>query len=63
MSTYYTVCSQRNFQTDTLEDKSSYQKIGTLKKTENGGLYLHLYQFPNSTFRVFPNEEELPVIS
>lgn len=65
MSTYYTVCSKRNVQTDTLEEpnKSSYQKIGVVKVTANGGWYLHLYQQPETTFRIFPNEEELPVIN
>lgn len=63
MSNYYTVCSERN-QTDTLEAKSTFQKIGILKVTENGGWFLHLYQQPETTFRIFPNtEEELPVIN
>ena len=63
MSTYYTVCSER-VQTDTLEAKSTFQKVGVLKVTENGGWFLQLYQQPETTFRIFPsNEEELPVIN
>jgi len=62
MSTYYTVCSQRK-QADTLEAKSTFQKVGVVKVTDNGGWFLQLYQQPETTFRIFPNtEEELPTI-
>ena len=64
MSTrYYNVCSERK-QNDTLEVKNTFHKIGVLKITPNGGHYLHLYQQPETTFRIFPNNEgELPVIT
>lgn len=63
MSKYYTVCSER-VQADTLEAKSTFQKVGVVKVTDNGGWFLQLYQQPETTFRIFPNtEEELPVIS
>tara|TARA_Y100001934_G_scaffold271241_1_gene357483 strand:+ start:935 stop:1126 length:192 start_codon:yes stop_codon:yes gene_type:complete len=63
MSKYYTVCSER-IQADTLEAKSTFQKVGVVKITNNGGWFLQLYQQPETTFRIFPNtEEELPVIN
>ncbi|WP_421751097.1 hypothetical protein [Croceimicrobium sp.] len=63
MSKYYTVCSER-VQADTLEAKSTFQKVGVVKVTDNGGWFLQLYQQPETTFRIFPNtEEELPVIN
>jgi len=63
MSKYYTVCSER-VQADTLEAKSTFQKVGVVKITNNGGWFLQLYQQPETTFRIFPNtEEELPVIN
>ena len=63
MSKYYTVCSER-IQADTLEAKSTFQKVGVVKITNNGGWFLQLYQQPETTFRIFPNTEEvLPVIN
>ena len=61
MSTYYNVCAEHIHQANG-EEKSIYKNVGTLKVTQNGGWFLHLYHQPDVTFRVFGNEDNLPII-
>ncbi|MBO6517409.1 MAG: hypothetical protein JJ975_12750 [Bacteroidia bacterium] len=45
------------------EEKTTYNKVGVLKISENGGMFLKLYHKPHTEFRIFANQEdELPII-
>lgn len=62
MSKYFNVCVAHNKIINGVE-KTSYHKVGVLKVSDNGGYFLKLYQQPNTTFRIFDNQEdELPTI-
>ena len=64
MSKFYNVVSTKTISNSvTNSDKKIYHKIGVVKVTESGGWYLQLYQQPNDSFQIFPNQDdELPVI-
>ena len=51
------VFTKREFEVDG-EQKARWYRVGFLKETERGGRFLRLYAFPETTFYVFPQEDE-----
>lgn len=65
MSKYYNVVACRAV-TDSEDgsEKRIYHKVGVLKATVRGSLYLQMYHQPNVSYQIFPNgDDELPVIN
>lgn len=63
MNKYYNVVCRKTVIND-LTDKKIYHKVGVLKATPNGGLYLQMYHQPDVSYQIFPNgDEQLPVIN
>ena len=65
MSKYYNVvCCKTVVSPQNESNKRIYHKVGVLKATPKGGLYLQMYHQPDVSYQVFPNgDEELPVIN
>jgi len=40
------------------ENKKTWYRIGYLKEKENGGRFLNLFQFPDTEFFIFEDEEQ-----
>ena len=63
MTTFYNVCTSKTIKSPS-GDKKLYHKVGVVKVTDNGGWFLQLFQQPNTSFFIFPNQnEKLPVIN
>lgn len=65
MSKFYNVVSCKTVTDPTTNsEKRIYHKVGVLKSTSKGGLYLQLYHQPQTDFQIFPNQDnELPTIN
>jgi hypothetical protein len=65
MSKYYNVVSCKTVTNPETDDKKKiYHKVGVLKATVKGSLYLQMYHQPNVSYQIFPNgDDELPTIN
>ncbi|WP_452597564.1 hypothetical protein [Pontimicrobium sp. MEBiC01747] len=62
MTKFYNVVTRKTI-TQNTEDKKIYHKVGVIKITKNGGVFLQLYHQPNTDFMIFPNHDDaLPTI-
>ncbi|MFD2916858.1 hypothetical protein [Psychroserpens luteus] len=63
MTTFYNVCTRKEIKSP-VGEKMIYHKVGVVKVTNNGGWFLQMYHQPETSFFIFPNQnEELPVIN
>ena len=59
---FLNVFTKREFKKDG-EVKSQWYRVGYLKFSENGGIYLRLFQYPNTEFFVMePEDNKVPDI-
>lgn len=62
-SIFWDVCTKKEFEANG-EKQELWFKIGVVKTTTKGAMFLQLFQQPYTDFFIFkPQEEEIPTIS
>lgn len=56
---FYSVCAKKTYKkTDGTESKPFWAPVGTLKKNDDGKMYLELNMLPGVTYYVFPPKDK-----
>jgi len=55
---FYSVVSKKTYTNKNGEEKVKWLNIGTLKKTNDGKMFLELNHMPNESFYVFEQKQE-----
>ena len=53
---YKDICTKKEYQQNG-ETKAKWFKVGTLKKTDDGKIFIELNMYPNTPFYVFDQKE------